>query len=76
MDKVSKTLKEQASVNLIQMKLIINRNNLKLARILSIHQIIRKIKMVRLQIKKIGIMRNQEIRAIKKKIKQKIQDII
>lgn len=70
MDKVSKIHKELASVNLILLK--INRNNLKLPRILSILQIIRKIKMVKVQIKKIDIMQNQEIKAIKKKIKQKI----
>jgi len=32
--------------------------------------------MVKLQIKKIDIMQNQEIKVIKKKIKQKISDII
>ena len=43
---------------------------------LSIQQIFRKLKMAKLQIKKIDIMRNLEIKVIKKRIKQKILDII
>ena len=54
------------------MKLLIKRNNLKLAQILLNLLLIKKIKMVMLQIKKIGIMQNQEIKATTKKIKQKI----
>ncbi len=43
---------------------------------LSIQLIFRKLKMEKLQIKKIDIMRNLEIKVIKKRIKQKILDII
>lgn len=43
---------------------------------LSIQLIFRKLKMAKLQIKKIDIMRNLEIKVIKKRIKQKILDII
>lgn len=65
MDKVSKILKEQVLDNLLEMIIKINK--------IQIFLIHRKIKMVNL---KISIMQNQEIRAIKKKIKQKILDII
>ncbi len=43
---------------------------------LSIQLIFRKLKMEKLQIKKIDIMRNLEIKVIKKRIKLKILDII
>ena len=43
---------------------------------LSIQLIFRKLKMEKLQIKKIDIMRNFEIKVIKKRIKLKILDII
>ena len=43
---------------------------------LSIQLIFRKLKMAKLQIKKIDIMRNLEIKVIKKRIKLKILDII
>jgi hypothetical protein len=43
---------------------------------LSIQLIFRKLKMEKLQIKKIDIMRNLEIKVIKRRIKQKILDII
>lgn len=65
MDKVSKILKEQVLDNLF--KIIIKSKKFQ---ILLIH---RKIKMVSL---KINIMQNQEIRAIRKKIKHKTSDII
>lgn len=67
MDKVNKILKEQVSDNLFQKKQTEFKVIKKLAQILLTLLIIKTLKLMKPQIKKIDIMLNLEIKAIKKR---------